>query len=1068
MFVSLCIFDHVCRTNSCPIQWHTEYRIAQSRSIPITKMALEPQSRKRARESSHHDDEFNVIPQAHRSMTLSDTDEHNLIKSILDIDHLNSILITDDDPKSHQLANRLHTLNCGHYGKLFYYMIFSLAQLKSKFGNIEPCEEHAQFFDALMDKDRHRVILLTGVPGAGKSTAVEIAQACLNIILDPSNLYDDIKNEIIKEPTKTKKSSSLHVFGPRGSLDNRIVITATTGAAAERLENASTIHSLITLVKDRQLDNLGSVLIKTHLRQGVIEKLRTIEFLFIDEVSMMTLAMFDNIYASFNIAWDMPFETVPSHHTSPFSIRFGKLKKLILIGDFFQLPPVSPFTTNKNQIGRERCFHSPIFQKMCGLKPHDLTDGIDTSLRLGSNISSGPNTYPMTIMNLQKNFRISKVNEENQDGNQFSLLLRAIRDADTDALSRGNIAQSIESRIFSTYDEFLKVYKDKNTTTDQTTTLQPIALFFQKNQVDIFNNKVMDEIDGVDFVYCSNFFYTDYTLKQLQSKLKPLPLEIPVTVIRKDTQEDKTVELQSRHMASDLSSLGLAATTMTWSNALFKTGQNHTSRFSDVSTEVVSGGESDDFQVLTYEGGDRMIPLWAPNTNESGHIKLLERCIASKPWRRGTIITRLKIGIRVSFTFNISQDIYNGTDGEVVGFVPLHHFLMFKTAKMSTCGSYAIAKPHNSDGYLKFRNGILNDDVEEIGITEELSDSVDEDVTNRIENVSKEAPIVPQLSKTISDEILKRMSKSHCHMTRQILRDHMPDNNFNRPHVVGAHVQQYSGGHQTREMEGRLEYFPIVRIIKNGQPSSNNNTTTSGRKRNKCKTNTYVLVMPRLVAFTPSDSKQDIVRGGKRQNNRIRDGVSIDAQLANTRAEMMHDQREEIREYSKQQKYATRQPTNVSSLWGPTYGVNDRTNAQSRYQQKTDAIHAARRQADSTNDNTTMNFYCLTMPLVPSAARTIHSVQGLTLDAAYIDIGNGESASVSNFQPGMFYVAASRVKNMNHIAWSSNPIHAINTSETVKNFDSWGIRRKQDTLQISTGEYDEESTADLLDPNTMF
>ena len=62
------------------------------------------------------------------------------------------------------------------------------------------------------------------------------------------------------------------------------------------------------------------------------------------------------------------------------------------------------------------------------------------------------------------------------------------------------------------------------------------------------------------------------------------------------------------------------------------------------------------------------------------------------------------------------------------------------------------------------------------------------------------------------------------------------------------------------------------------------------------------------------------------------------------------------------------------------------------------------------------------LPLLPCWAATIHKVQGLSLDAAVIDLGS------QVFEEGMAYVALSRVRTMNGVALLDLVTDKIKTS----------------------------------------
>ena len=61
------------------------------------------------------------------------------------------------------------------------------------------------------------------------------------------------------------------------------------------------------------------------------------------------------------------------------------------------------------------------------------------------------------------------------------------------------------------------------------------------------------------------------------------------------------------------------------------------------------------------------------------------------------------------------------------------------------------------------------------------------------------------------------------------------------------------------------------------------------------------------------------------------------------------------------------------------------------------------------------------IPMRPGYAITIHKAQGITLDAAIIDLLNADGKKADLFAPGQFYVALSRVKTLDGVYLTRNP-----------------------------------------------
>jgi ATP-dependent DNA helicase PIF1 len=122
-------------------------------------------------------------------------------------------------------------------------------------------------------------------------------------------------------------------------------ITALTGCAAV-LINGQTIHSFLYLGISRNIDEIYNNLIKFKVS---LNKLKRLEVLIIDEISMMDQELFELINKLLMMIKnnDMPFGGI----------------QVILVGDFYQLPPING----------DYCFMSPLWEYLC-LYPVILTE----------------------------------------------------------------------------------------------------------------------------------------------------------------------------------------------------------------------------------------------------------------------------------------------------------------------------------------------------------------------------------------------------------------------------------------------------------------------------------------------------------------------------------------------------------------------------------------------------------------------------------------------------------------------------------------------------------------------
>ncbi len=103
----------------------------------------------------------------------------------------------------------------------------------------------------------------------------------------------------------------------------RVEVTASTGIAATHI-NGSTIHSFIGVRNDDVLDQLDLHEITNN--RWLQKKINSTEILIIDEVSMLSAQMIENI--------NIILQSVKGN-----TMMFGGIQ-MIFVGDFFQLPPV--------------------------------------------------------------------------------------------------------------------------------------------------------------------------------------------------------------------------------------------------------------------------------------------------------------------------------------------------------------------------------------------------------------------------------------------------------------------------------------------------------------------------------------------------------------------------------------------------------------------------------------------------------------------------------------------------------------------------------------------------------
>lgn len=245
-----------------------------------------------------------------------------------------------------------------------------------------------QALDAFVQK---RSFLLTGDAGTGKTTLVN---------------------------TFVKKSQDLK---------RKIVVTATTGIAAVNV-NGRTIHSFLKIFPDDSTLTKDEIALRNGKNSYFCKTLQSLQTLVIDEASMLDIDLFEKI--DYVLKWCR-------RNMAP----FGGVQ-LILVGDFFQLPPVR----------------------------RDRSDGLKFIFQM-------PLFYELERMELHTIFR--------QDEPAFSSLLRRMRRGEL----RAEDLQILESRLNAEV---------------SISGIEPTKLFSRNLDVDTFNSKKLAELSGDERIFTSS------------------------------------------------------------------------------------------------------------------------------------------------------------------------------------------------------------------------------------------------------------------------------------------------------------------------------------------------------------------------------------------------------------------------------------------------------------------------------------------------------------------------------------------------------------------------------------
>lgn len=124
----------------------------------------------------------------------------------------------------------------------------------------------------------------------------------------------------------------------------RVDVTASTGAAAEQIQGV-TLHSVVGLgIAAAPVELLIS---QVMTKESTVDRIRKLQLLIVDEVSMLAPDYFDKV--------DAVFRRVRENIDAP----FGGVQ-MLLVGDFYQLPPVVPVRGQKRNV-RGTAVHAPEF-----------------------------------------------------------------------------------------------------------------------------------------------------------------------------------------------------------------------------------------------------------------------------------------------------------------------------------------------------------------------------------------------------------------------------------------------------------------------------------------------------------------------------------------------------------------------------------------------------------------------------------------------------------------------------------------------------------------------------------
>jgi ATP-dependent DNA helicase PIF1 len=155
-------------------------------------------------------------------------------------------------------------------------------------------------------------------------------------ILSAWTLFTAKASFLLTGPAGTGKSTLIQEFRKRRK---KCGVTAMTGIAAVNIQG-STLHSYLRIFPSDLVLDYTDHLAKLKKQRGLSKKIRDLDCLIIDEVSMLDKDLFERL------------EFLIRHLRGSMTV-FGGLQ-VILVGDFYQLPPVK---------SKAFLFQSPLFYK---------------------------------------------------------------------------------------------------------------------------------------------------------------------------------------------------------------------------------------------------------------------------------------------------------------------------------------------------------------------------------------------------------------------------------------------------------------------------------------------------------------------------------------------------------------------------------------------------------------------------------------------------------------------------------------------------------------------------------
>jgi ATP-dependent DNA helicase PIF1 len=144
----------------------------------------------------------------------------------------------------------------------------------------------------------------------------------------------------------TGKSFTLKQIAREMGTDG-IFFTAMTGVAASQIPEATTLHSFAGI--GRGDGTLEQVLVRVRTNKVAVKNWQTARILVIDEVSMLSRRLFEML--------DFIAKALRKKSTD-----FGGIQ-LVMVGDFFQLPPVSSNDSQAQAGDKEKCFESVVWTR---------------------------------------------------------------------------------------------------------------------------------------------------------------------------------------------------------------------------------------------------------------------------------------------------------------------------------------------------------------------------------------------------------------------------------------------------------------------------------------------------------------------------------------------------------------------------------------------------------------------------------------------------------------------------------------------------------------------------------